>query len=171
MAVKCGGRGEVRSHGGTVSSLQQQLHCALLGVPFLFQVTDNNTYLALGLGIQKNVREWRNSAYISVLFGWHRQMRPQSGPYSSARAHARWSHNAPRQPADIFHVGKYFSAAVYLISTHPGGRSRRRPRGRSWRRSRSGTGAGSPGRSGRRGTALGTANTEEVRGKAWRQRV
>ena len=121
MAVKCGGRGEVRSHGGTVSSLQQQLHCALLGVPFLVQVTDNNTYLALGLGIQKNVREWRNSAYISVLFGWHRQMRPQSGPYSSARAHARWSHNAPRQPADIFHVGENIFHRCICDIYRPGG--------------------------------------------------
>ena len=121
MAVKCGGRGEVRSHGGTVSSLQQQLHCALLGVPSLFQVTDINTYLALGLGIKKNVREWRNSAYISVLFGWHRQMRPQSGPYSSARAHARWSHNAPRQPADIFHVGENIFHRCICDIYRPGG--------------------------------------------------
>ena len=57
MAVKCGGRGEVRSHGGTVSSLQQQLHCALLGVPSLVQVNTQKTHLILVLATRVNVRE------------------------------------------------------------------------------------------------------------------
>ena len=87
---------------------------------------------------------------------WPVQLRPGARALVTQRA-------APT--CRYFSCRKIFSAAVNPISTDPGGRSRRRPRGRSWRRSRSGTGAGSPGRSGRRGTALGTVNTGEVRGK------
>ena len=75
--MKCGGRGEVRSHGGHSSLITAATAPCFIGGPFLVQVTHYNntlamwhcTYLALGLGIQKNARELGKSAYISVLFG------------------------------------------------------------------------------------------------------
>ena len=57
MAVKCGGRGEVRSHGGHSSLITAATAPCFIGGPFLVQVTNNSTYRALGLGIQKNVRQ------------------------------------------------------------------------------------------------------------------
>ena len=65
----CGGRGEVRSHGGHSSLITATTAPCFIGGPFLDQVNNNSTYPALCLGIQKNVRELGNSAYISVLFG------------------------------------------------------------------------------------------------------